>query len=149
MDINIKQVTDLPQDIHVLAESALTEGLNIVSQLITDFETKKKQFDQPGEFLLLAYEQDKLVACGGLNLQWNDYEVEHRIGRVRRFYVLPTYRKKGVGKLLLQALEQKAKQNFSALCLNTESKDAVQFYQKMNYVFVENHPNYNYFKYLI
>ncbi|MDA1172671.1 MAG: GNAT family N-acetyltransferase, partial [Proteobacteria bacterium] len=23
------------------------------------------------------------------------------------------------------------------------------FYQKQNYVFVENHPNYNYFKYLI
>jgi GNAT superfamily N-acetyltransferase len=99
--------------------------------------------------LLLAYDQDQLIACGGLNQQWGENEIEARIGRVRRFYVHPKYRKSGVGRQLLAHLEKCARPNFSALCLNTADLSAASFYQKQNYVFVENHPNYNYFKYLI
>jgi len=54
-----------------------------------------------------------------------------------------------VGRQLLAHLEKCARPNFSALCLNTADLSAASFYQKQNYVFVENHPNYNYFKYLI
>ena len=100
-------------------------------------------------FLFFVYDDEKLIACGGLNQQWNENEIDTRIGRVRRFYVLPKYRKHGVGKQLLQHLEKQARANFSALCLSIDTKAAASFYQKQNYVFVENHPNYSYFKYLL
>jgi len=63
--------------------------------------------------------------------------------------VHPKYRQHGVGKQLLAYLEQLARPFYSALCLQTDTKLAASFYQKQNYVFVENHPSYNYFKYMI
>ncbi|MFC6052564.1 acetyltransferase [Acinetobacter sp. Ac_877] len=149
MTIDVKEVKELPEEISKLAQQANKEGFEFVVRMIEEFESGKNRFDKPNEFLLMAYDDGQLIACGGLNLQWNDQDVETRIGRVRRFYVLPQYRKHGVGKQLLQYLEKKAISNFSALCLNTDTKSGEKFYQKMNYVFVENHPNYNYFKYLI
>ncbi|GAA5181990.1 GNAT family N-acetyltransferase [Acinetobacter kookii] len=149
MNITIDKAEQLPEQIKELAKQAQQEGFQFVDRLIEEFESGKNRFDQPGEFLLLGYHDDKLVACGGLNQQWNENEIDSRIGRVRRFYVLPEYRKHGVGKQLLQQLEKEARANFSALCLNTDTKNAAHFYQKQNYVFVENHPNYSYFKYLI
>ena len=149
LKIEIQEVKELPEAISILAQQANKEGFEFVTRMIEEFESGKNRFDKPNEFLLMAYDNGQLIACGGLNLQWNEQDIETRIGRVRRFYVLPKYRKHGVGKQLLQYLEKKAIANFSALCLNTEIKSAANFYQKMNYVFVENHPNYNYFKYLI
>lgn len=149
MKIEIQEVNQLPETISKLAEQAQKEGFEFVKRMIEEYESGKNQFNKPNEFLLMAFDDGELIACGGLNLQWHDQDVESRIGRVRRFYVLPKYRKHGVGKQLLQYLEKKAISNFSALCLNTDTKSAANFYQKMNYVFVENHPNYNYFKYLL
>jgi GNAT superfamily N-acetyltransferase len=149
MNIVIKEVKELPQAIVELEQEANKEELALVTRMIEEFKSGKNRFDGPGEFFLTAYDNDKLIACGGLSQQWNENDVEARIGRVRRFYVLPEYRKHGVGKHLLKYLENKAVVNFSALCLYTDTHPAAHFYQKMNYVFVENHPNYNYFKYLI
>ena len=149
MEISIRQSEQLPQHIENLAALATQEGYIFIQRLIDEFQSGKNRFDQMGECLLVAYDGDKLVGCGGLNQQWGDTEVEARIGRVRRFYVHPQYRQHAVGKQLLIELEKKARPFYSALCLNTDTKSAAHFYQKQNYVFVENHPNYNYFKYLI
>lgn len=149
MNITIDKAEQLPTQIQELAKQAQKEGFQFVDRLIEEYESGKNRFNQPGEFLLFVYDDEKLIACGGLNQQWNENEIDNRIGRVRRFYVLPKYRKHGVGKQLLQHLEKNARANFSALCLNTDTKSAAHFYQKQNYVFVENHPNYSYFKYLL
>ncbi|RKG34042.1 GNAT family N-acetyltransferase [Acinetobacter tianfuensis] len=149
MEITIRQAEGLPKQIELLAALAQQEGYQFIHWLIEEYQSGKNCFDQTGECLMLAYDQDQLVGCGGLNQQWGDTGVEDRIGRVRRFYVHPKYRQHGVGKQLLQALEKNARPFYSALCLNTEITGAVRFYQKNNYVYVESHPNYNYFKYLI
>lgn len=149
MNIEIQPVTELPKEIADLEEQAASEGFNFVGRMIEEFNNGTNKFDQLGEFLLMAYDGNKLIACGGLNQQRSEETHGKQIGRVRRFYVLPKYRKFGVGKLLLQYLEKNAIQHFSALCLSTDTQSAAHFYQKMNYVHVANHPNYNYFKYLI
>ena len=149
MEISIRQAEQLPKQIENLAALANQEGYAFILRLIEEFQSGKNRFDQTGECLLMAYDGNSLVGCGGLNQQWGDAGVEERIGRVRRFYVHPQYRQHGVGKTLLLELEKLAKPYYSALCLNTDQKGAAHFYQKHNYVFVESHPNYNYFKYLI
>ncbi|CAM4335864.1 GNAT family N-acetyltransferase [Acinetobacter pragensis] len=149
MEISIRQAEQLPKQIENLAALANQEGYAFIQRLIEEFQSGKNRFDQTGECLLMAYDGNSLVGCGGLNQQWGDAGVEERIGRVRRFYVHPQYRQHGVGKTLLLELEKLAKPYYSALCLNTDQKGAAHFYQKHNYVFVESHPNYNYFKYLI
>ncbi|MFW2046226.1 GNAT family N-acetyltransferase [Acinetobacter variabilis] len=149
MDIKIVTAEQLPDQIDTLATLARKEGYDLIDKLIEEYRTGKNCFSQNNEFLACAYDGNKLIACGGLNQQWGDNGIEERIGRVRRFYVHPKYRQHGVGKQLLAYLEQLARPFYSALCLQTDTKLAASFYQKQNYVFVENHPNYNYFKYMI
>jgi len=149
MDIKIVTAEQLPDQIDTLATLARKEGYDLIDKLIEEYRTGKNCFSQNNEFLACAYDGNKLIACGGLNQQWGDNGIEERIGRVRRFYVQPKYRQHGVGKQLLAYLEQLARPFYSALCLQTDTKLAASFYQKQNYVFVENHPSYNYFKYMI
>ncbi|WP_180053841.1 GNAT family N-acetyltransferase [Acinetobacter sp. YH12236] len=149
MDIKIVTAEQLPDQIDTLATLARKEGYDLIDKLIEEYRTGKNCFSQNNEFLACAYDGNKLIACGGLNQQWGDNGIEERIGRVRRFYVHPKYRQHGVGKQLLAYLEQLARPFYSALCLQTDTKLAANFYQKQNYVFVENHPSYNYFKYMI
>jgi len=156
MDILIQQVEHLPVQIQDLVMASKKEGFNMIQRLVDEYEQGTNRFNHQGEFLLVAYAGERLVACGGLNIQFSeDAETnqnpttQHKIGRVRRFYVVPEYRRTGVAKKLLRELEKRAKPQFSALCLHTDIVNAVQFYKKQNYVFVENNPNYNYFKYLI
>lgn len=149
MKIEIKEVKELPKSISELAKHSEKEGFSFVHRLIEEFEDGTNRFDKAGEFFLVAYDGERLIGCGGLNQQRSEDENESKIGRVRRFYVLPKYRHHSVGKQLLQHLEKKAINTFSALCLQTDTKSASNFYAKMNYVYVQNHSNYNYFKYLI
>ncbi|MFB6330128.1 GNAT family N-acetyltransferase [Acinetobacter variabilis] len=149
MDIKIVTAEQLPDQIDTLATLARKEGYDLIDKLIEEYRTGKNCFSQTNEFLACAYDGNKLIACGGLNQQWGDNGIEERIGRVRRFYVHPKYRQHGVGKQLLAYLEQLARPFYSALCLQTDTKLAASFYQKQNYVFVENHPSYNYFKYMV
>ena len=149
MSISIEQADYLPEQIHILAEFAHKEGFQHIQRLVDEYQQEKNLFNAHGEFLLLAYDDEKLVACGGLNIQMSDNGEPSRIGRVRRFYVMPNYRKLGLGRGLLQELEKRAKANFSALCLHTDGTSGAHFFPKQNYVFVENHSNYNYFKYLV
>lgn len=149
MDIKIVTAEQLPDQIETLATLARKEGYDLMDKLVEEYRTRKNRFSNNNEFLVSAYDGDKLIACGGLNQQWGDNGIEQRIGRVRRFYVHPKYRQYGVGKQLLAYLEQLARPHYSALCLQTDTRPAASFYQKQNYVFVENHPSYNYFKYLI
>ena len=149
MDIKIVKVEQLPDQVETLATLARKEGLDVLDKLIEEDRTGKNCFAQANDHLLVAHDGKKLIACGGLNQQWGDNGIEERIGRVRRFYVHPKYRLHGVGKQLLAYLEQLAAPHYSALCLQTDTRLAASFYQKQNYVFVENNPSYNYFKYLI
>lgn len=149
MNIMIENAEQLSAQIQELAQHARQEGFTLVDKLIEEYTTGTNCFNQSGECLFFVYDDQKLIACGGLNQQMSDQAVESRIGRVRRFYVLPEYRKQGVGKQLLAKLEHHARVNFSALCLQTDTGLAASFYQKQNYVWVENNPSYNYFKYLI
>lgn len=149
MDIQLSVAEQLPKDMTDLAKLAKKENLDLLDKLIEEYQSGKNRFEHDNEFLVLVHHGNKLIGCGGLNRQWGVDGVEERIGRIRRCYVHPKYRQHGVGKQLLTYLEQLARPHYSALCLQTDTKLAAKFYQKQNYVFVETHPNYNYFKYLI
>lgn len=60
------------------------------------------EFDPPGGLFLLARDDGTAVACGG----WR----AHGAGsaEVKRMYVVPEYRRRGVGLLVLAALERTA-----------------------------------------
>ena len=60
-------------------------------------------FTPPSGTFLVAYEHDRAVACGGLKT------VGPGVAEVKRMYVVPEARRRGIGRALLAALEERAR----------------------------------------
>lgn len=60
-------------------------------------------FTPPTGAFLLAYDHDRAIACGGLKT------VDVGVAEVKRMYVVPAARRRGVGRALLAALEAQAR----------------------------------------
>ena len=60
-------------------------------------------FAPPGGTFLLGYEHDRAVACGGFKT------VGPAVAEVKRMYVVPAARRRGIGRALLAALEDQAR----------------------------------------
>jgi GNAT superfamily N-acetyltransferase len=107
------------------------EGYLFLVRLEHEYLSGKVRFDAPGETLLGVLDNSTLVAIGGLTQDLN-FDVQCT-GRVRHVYVLPEYRRRGIGKLRLAEIEPRARAHFNALILRTTSMAAVTFYERIGY----------------
>jgi GNAT superfamily N-acetyltransferase len=114
----------------LIAESE-TEGFRFLLPLRADYDAGRVRFDGPGEALLGVYAGDELIAIGGLTI--DPYVGDPRTGRVRRVYVRPAHRRRGVGGRLLAALEAAARPHFDVLLLRTDTAAAARFYERLGY----------------
>lgn len=103
-EVQLQQVRDLIQE-YTTWDLGVTRqfGLDVVEALV-DFHYKDTEDYLPGEFvppegrLLLALVQGQAAGCGALR-SWSA-----EVGEIKRLYVRPVFRGKGVGKTLLQTL---------------------------------------------
>lgn len=123
---NPQPINPLDYDLLHLAENARNEGFGHVDRLISEWSTGENTFSGAGEYFLGILSGDELVAIGGLNR--DPFAKGDRIGRLRRFYVMPAYRRKGIGRRLLAALLEQAGSSFSQVRLRTTTYEASQFY---------------------
>ena len=89
-----------------------------------------EKLKSPHIVFLAAYEDDQVLGCGGIDFTEPDY------AEIRKMYVKPTARGKGIGDLLLKALEQQARQRqYCLICLETGKfqEPAIALYQKHGY----------------
>jgi GNAT superfamily N-acetyltransferase len=110
------------------------EGIGIVRALLEQYASGERRFDQPGEFLLAARaENGAIIGVGGLS------RVDDTTARVRRFYVLPDERRRGVATVLLR--EVLRRNSFSRLELYAATPDATRLYERHGFrpVTAENH----------
>jgi GNAT superfamily N-acetyltransferase len=114
----------------LLAEST-AEGFRFIERLAREWQQGKARFDRPGEILLAAYDGESLVAIGGLT--HDPYSDEPKLGRLRHIYVRPDSRRRGIGRRLVQTLEQAAQQTYRALVLRTDTPTAARFYETLGY----------------
>ena len=84
------------------------------------------EFDQSATHFIVL-EDDEPIAAARIR------ETESNVGKVERVCVLPGHRRKHLGVLLMNALEQHAKQNgWEKLKLNAQTS-AIPFYEKLAY----------------
>ena len=119
------------EEIRSLAQAAQAEGYRFLNRLVQDLESGENRFDKSGEALFGVYESNELIAVGGLNV--DPYSVDKRVGRVRRVYVKPSHRRRGVGALLLKAIVEQAKGRFDTLHLRTDTEAASAFYCSLGF----------------
>lgn len=134
-------ITSLPVEISELASLAADEGFRHLQRLIEDFESGANTFSAPGEILCEVRVQKActwhLAGIGGLNV--DPFKPDGRTGRIRRVYIHPHFRRRGLGRLLMAALEQHARGHFGQLLLFTTDANAAEFYTQLGYQSVHDH----------
>jgi predicted GNAT family acetyltransferase len=68
---------------------------------------------------------------GGLNC--DPFAGRPDVGRIRRVYVRPAWRDKGVGRALVIALIEKARTHFRCVRLRAENANAARLYERIGF----------------
>ncbi|MEL7240174.1 MAG: GNAT family N-acetyltransferase, partial [Planctomycetota bacterium] len=133
-EIAITHIEDIDA-LRPLAAAATDEGHRMVNRLIEEWHEGTNRFNDPGEVLLDAKDVSNIVAVCGLNR--DPYASDPRVGRVRRLYVAPTHRRRGIASLLLRAILRQAKSHFDVLHVRTSNPEADHFYRHLGFSTIE------------
>ena len=131
-DFTIRSLLPPPwTSLQPLIEESRGEGFRFLERLQAEFQDGSNRFDAPGETLLGAWDDDRLIAAGGLNR--DPYAPEPRVGRLRHLYVSPAFRRSGVGRALVEALVHAAEPHFDLLRLRTDTPAAARLYERLGF----------------
>jgi GNAT superfamily N-acetyltransferase len=92
------------------------------------------EFTTPSGGFVIAFLGETPVGCGGVR------RLAPELGEIKRMYVQPGARGKGVGRTILRALEQRGREaGYTALRLETGARqpEAIALYQSEGYVAIE------------
>src|SRR5262245_7040695 len=102
MTATVEKVVELPrEEFAVLVRESEEAGWRFLRRLSDEWATGDNRFRLPGEALFAARVQGMLVGVCGLNV--DAYAANPRVGRVRRLYVHASYRRRGIGRQLVEA----------------------------------------------
>lgn len=89
---------------------------------------------------IVAYDGETAVGCGAVK------EYGPQVMEVKRMYVKPEYRGKGIASLILEELESWTRElNYTKCILETggeKQPEAIRLYQKNNYIRIPNYGQY-------
>lgn len=105
-----------------------------VSAILEQDMAKLQQFAPPEGRLLLGEYETKIVGCACLR------KIGEDIGEIKRMYVKPEFRRKGIGRSLLQAIIHEACEiGYSKIRLDTApfAKEAQALYRKLGFQDIE------------
>lgn len=126
-----RAIFELPPDIGRLLDAARDEGHNLVSRLIDDWRDGSNRFDQPGEVLAEVRRDGILCAVGGLNI--DPYIDDPTVGRIRHVFVHPDRRRRGVGRILIEFLVDRARGHFARVRLRSLYEPGPPFYAALGF----------------
>ena len=115
-----------------LVEEGVRRDGGFLARLRDEWLSGATRFDRPREFLLGAFEGDRLVGVGGVSL--DPYHPAPHLGRVRHLYVVEAQRRRGIGRALMEAVLERAGRDFAVLRLRTERPEAVRLYESFGFV---------------
>jgi len=119
----------LPADVQVLRNATRKEGHRFIDRLCDDWLSGKNTFSKDHEILLLAYNGNSIAGVGGLT---HDPVVPNAL-RMRRFYVLPQFRRMGLAKQIVDYLLERAVNSEMTVTENAGTKDAPAFWEAIGF----------------
>ncbi len=128
--IEIHQINHLPSQLLTLEKEAVEEGFRFLTRLITQWNSGANRFDAPGECLMVAYLDRRLIGVGGLSV---DPYAKGHTARLRRVYVAASSRGQYVGQTLIEALVAHAARHFRIVRLSTDTVAGDAFYLRCGF----------------
>ena len=121
---SILQIQEWPAEAieELLAESE-EEGFHFVRRAKEEWLSGVNTFSKQGEAFFAVFENERLLAIGGIN------HASERQARLRRFYVRREERRRGIGRLLVKHVLAFACRNYSQVGLRCDTKAADRFYR--------------------
>ncbi len=120
----------LPDGLAVLADHAETEGIRIVSKIIDRWQDGSERYRSMGETILAAVDDEQIVGIGGLT---TCPEVAGAL-RMRRFYVGPPWRRRGIAQVLATELISIGFEHADLLTCNAGASAAAPiFWERMGF----------------
>jgi len=111
---------------------ARAQGYQFIDRLVEEWNSAVNRFDGQGEILFGCFDDGALAAVGGLNR--DPYACDKGVCRIRRVYVRKDWRKRGIGRALVEALIEKASRNFGTVRLRAETPEAFRLYESAGFV---------------
>lgn len=127
----VSPIMALPADFETLLRSSRAEGFGMLRMLHDEWSSGANRFDLPGEALVEARGSEGLAALGGLNR--DPYCGDPSVGRLRRVYVAPPARRRGVGRALVLHLLSHARRSFQEVRLRTSNPEADRFFRSLGF----------------
>jgi GNAT superfamily N-acetyltransferase len=118
-------------EVAALVADSERAGLRLVRRLVEEWTDGTNRFARPGEVLLGARIDGRLVGVCGLNV--DPYLSDARVGRVRHLYVLASCRRLGVARQLMTRIIEAAQGSFDTLRLSTSNPAAARLYETLGF----------------
>ena len=109
---------------------ALAECYDFIERLHREWQEGQTRFDGRGELLIVATVGEDEAAVGGLTI---DPAVAGAL-RLRRFYVRPFYRGRGLGREMAERLVDHARGITRLLTVNAGTEDAARFWLRLGFL---------------
>lgn len=120
-----------PPDLTALLGPSLDEQHGLVRRTINEGADGTNRFNKPGEVFYVASVEDETVGMCGLNI--DPFVDDGRIGRIRHLYVHPEYRRRQIGRSLVDACLRCAAESFIRVRLRTFRPVAASFYESIGF----------------
>ena len=129
--VTIQHVRDkLPDGFELLRHAAEGEAYEMMARLAREWADGTNRFDGPGEALVAAMDGAVLAGMGGMNIDPFVYGAL----RMRRFYVRPAYRRKGVARAIANALLDRPEIEGRTITLSAPQAEAARFWEALGFV---------------
>jgi GNAT superfamily N-acetyltransferase len=137
--INIQKIALPFTGMSELQAEARQEGYDFIETLIDEWVSSANRFERPGETLLGVIDQGTIIAVGGLTIDpFVSHSGQAEVGRIRRVYVRNAWRDRGIGRALVTALVEKAREGFRSVRLRAENDDAARLYERIGFSPIDN-----------
>jgi len=137
-DINdVKLIHDLANEIWPLVYSYMIseEQIHYMLQLLYNEEELKNQIIELNHHFILIFVNEKAVGFAS----WSAFENENEIAKLHKLYLLLSFHKQGLGKLLIEEIYKKTRvAGFNKLRLNVNRENkTLSFYLKEDFTIIQ------------
>src|SRR6266481_537833 len=115
--IRIDYLRLLPPGLGTLRSEAIQQGFGFMDRLAADWASGANTFSRPGECRMGVFADRRLSAVGGLSVEPYGHRAD--VGRLRHVYVCSDWRRRGIGRILVDRLLDEARQAFGEVRLRT------------------------------